>query len=397
MLHAGWSRFAVSLIFHFRSQRTKMGRKKRKAGEAQAAPAVGGAPPMAPPGAYGAYPPPPPGAYPPPPAAYSSRGPPPVPPPHEKRPRPNSGGDPPDAERYLVKKYRPDSYYRSIDSFARYTKAHRMIDAAYVRLPPSGGYGTSDKPYVFATRIGGQALSWGRGKTRDAAIDCACRAAFMLVNAHGYQDFQMDEDCFTTEPPPDMPIGMGGMAMPPPPPPPPPPGPPGMYGAPGVPGLPPPPPPPGAGVPGLPPPPPPSAVPLIPQPMALTTAAPVASAVTAGAAAASASIPAATAIGSGANGGSAGAPPKVSVSLIGGGGGDSTTPSKGKKLKGGLTLVFDGDEVMDEGSSDDDADADGEGEEEQDKKKFRETCPEERRAGLARYKALLAKALTRRT
>jgi len=297
-----------------------------------------------------------------------------------------------------VKKYRPDSHYRSIDSFARYTKAHRMIDAAYVRLPPSGGYGTSDKPYVFATRIGGQALSWGRGKTRDAAIDCACRAAFMLVNAHGYQDFQMDEDCFTTEPPPDMPVGMGGMAMPPPPPPPPPPGPPGMYGAPGVPGLPPPPPPPpGAGVPGLPPPPPPSAVPLIPQPMALATAAPVASAVTAGAAAAGASIPAATAIGSGANGGSAGAALKVSVSLTGGGGGDSTTPSKGKKLKGGLTLVFDGDEVMDEGSSDDDADADGEGEEDQDKKKFRETCPEERRAGLARYKALLAKALTRRT
>ena len=140
-----------------------MGRKKRKAGEAQAAPAVGGAPPMAPPGAYGAYPPPPPGAYPPPPPAhaYSSRGPSPVPPPHEKRPRPNSGGDPSDAERYLVKKYRPDSYYRSIDSFARYTKAHRMVDAAYVRLPPSGGYGTADKPYVFATRIGGQALSWG--------------------------------------------------------------------------------------------------------------------------------------------------------------------------------------------------------------------------------------------
>ena len=46
---------------------------------------------------------------------------------------------------------------------------------------------------------------------------------------------------------------------------------------------------------------------------------------------------------------------------------------------------------MDEGSSDDDADG------EEDKNKFRETCPEERRAGLARYKALLAKALTRRT
>jgi hypothetical protein len=90
--------------------------------------------------------------------------------------------------------------------------------------------------------------------------------------------------------------------------------------------------------------------------------------------------------------------PKVSVSLTGGNGGaDAATagtsaaasPSKGKKLKGGLTLVFDGDEEMDEGSDDDDGD--------EDKKKFGETCPEERRAGLARYKALLSKALSRRT
>ena len=51
--------------------------------------------------------------------------------------------------------------------------------------------------------------------------------------------------------------------------------------------------------------------------------------------------------------------------------------------------MFDGDEEMDEGSDDDDGD--------EDKKKFRETCPEERRAGLARYKALLSKALSRRT
>ena len=113
-----------------------------------------------------------------------------------------------------MKKYRPIVSYRSIDAFARYTKSHRMSDAAYVRLSPAAGYGTPDRPYVVCARIGGQPLSWGRGRTRDSAIDCACRAAFALVAAHGYQDFEMDEDCLTTEPVPG---------------PPPPPGPEGMF------------------------------------------------------------------------------------------------------------------------------------------------------------------------
>jgi len=110
-------------------------------------------------------------------------------------------------ESYLVKKYRPEKPYRSIEAFARYTKVHRMLDATYVRVPYGG---TGEKPYVFATRINHSDLSWGRGKTRDSAIDAAIRAAFYLVQAHGYTDFPMDDDCLTQEPTP-------AAMMPPPP------------------------------------------------------------------------------------------------------------------------------------------------------------------------------------
>jgi len=129
----------------------------------------------------------------------------------------------------LVKKYRPNTNYRSIDSFARYTKNHRMLDAAFVRCETGG---STERPFVCATRVNGVKLGWGRGKTRDAAIDCACRAAFALVQAHGYEDFAMDDDCLTTEPE-DIPLA-------PPPPPPPPPPLPGLSGMPPLPPGPPP-------------------------------------------------------------------------------------------------------------------------------------------------------------
>ena len=142
-----------------------------------------------------------------------------------KRSRPsaeNDDDDPyqnDDGERqsYPVKKYRPDSYYRSIEAFARYTKSHRMLDASYVKW--NGGGSTPDRPHVFGIKIAGSYLSWGRGRTRDAAIDASIRAAFALVAAHGYDDFALTEDCFTEEPY-DVPV----MAPMPPPPPPPPPG-----------------------------------------------------------------------------------------------------------------------------------------------------------------------------
>jgi hypothetical protein len=157
-------------------------------------------------------------------------------------------------ESFLVKKYRPDKSTPAMEAFVKYTKTHRMLDACYVRWPTGA---TVEKPHVFAVRVAGHDLGWGRGKTRDAAIDCATRAAFALVGAHGYRNFPIDDDCLA-EPPQDP--------LPPPPPPPPPP----PYGFPVVAGLPPPPmgvpvPPGGTMLPPPPPPPPPAPVEL-PQP-----------------------------------------------------------------------------------------------------------------------------------
>lgn len=41
---------------------------------------------------------------------------------------------------------------------------------------------------------------WGRGKSREAAMDAACRASFALVSAHGYKNFPVDDDCLTEAP-----------------------------------------------------------------------------------------------------------------------------------------------------------------------------------------------------
>lgn len=259
-----------------------MGRKKRPAAAVAAAAVNAYAQPPA------AYPPPPP------PAAFDQYGrplPPPMPPPPPPHPMDNNLPDGPsvgkrqrvdgdgfeNGERtvFPVKKYRPDSYYRSIDAFQKYSKSHRM-DSAYVKW--NGGGATPEKPEVYGIRISGSFLSWGRGKTRDAAIDAAVRAAFALVAAHGYNDFTLTDDCFMEEP-----VHVNLAPIPPPPPPPMlPPG-----AAPLPPGLPPP---------GLPPPsfaiPPPGAPPnfalppppaadgvLIPQPSAPKVEVAVASAV----------------------------------------------------------------------------------------------------------------------
>jgi hypothetical protein len=248
-------------------------------------------------------------------------------------------------ESYPVKKYRPDRHYAAMDAFVKYTKAHRMTDAKYLRWHKGV---TPEKPYVFSTRVGGVDLGWGRGKTREAAMDAACRAAFALVSAHGYNHFQVDEDCLTTEP---------VDVLPPPPPPPPPLG----TLPPGLPPLPPgalPPLPPGAvPPPGIPPPPlppvapPPPASDLIPQAKAMESTLPVASSLSASASATTRAVeqPASAA--------------PVSLTL-------TTSSQDKKKLKGGLTLVFDA-----ESDSTDDL------------------CMEERRASLGRYEKLLQKAI----
>mmetsp|Transcript_12555 Transcript_12555/g.18845 ORF Transcript_12555/g.18845 Transcript_12555/m.18845 type:complete len:273 (-) Transcript_12555:3608-4426(-) len=174
----------------------------------------------------------------------------------------------PPAQSFPVKKYRPDSFFKSMDMFVRYTKAHKMTDALYVSHSESGD---ADKPHCFKVVVGSHTLGYGRGKTRDQAIDNAIRATFFLVQAHGY-DLDMNEDSLTKEPEKKQTL----IAIPPPPPPtmpPPPPLPPGLP-PPLPPGL--PPPPPGSAAflppPGMPPPPMSLAQPeAIPQPKQMSS------------------------------------------------------------------------------------------------------------------------------
>jgi hypothetical protein len=281
-----------------------------------------------------------------------------------------------------VKKYRPDKYYRSIEFFARYTKAHRMLDACYVKFEGGGGGDTGsmhtstgttpEKPFVFSSRVGGVDLGWGRGKTRDAAIDCACRAAFFLVAAHGYDDFDLDDDCLTQAPT----LSAPPLFPPPPPPmmapmPPPPPGYPPMHMS-----MPPPPLPP-----MLPPPPPPPPPPLqtdsdmlIPQPALQSHDLPVASSLSS---ASALSLPLQPPLPFSLHTNTTSDPnptPALSLNLNL----NLASPKKKLVLKGGLTLVF---EVED---------LDGQQE-------VQETCMEERRAGsMERYRAMVFKALYKR-
>ena len=240
-------------------------------------------------------------------------------------------------ESYLVKKYRAERETTAMAAIVKYTKSHRMLDASYVRCHKGE---TTEKPFCFSTRVSGTDLGWGRGKTREAAIDCACRAFFALVSAHGFNNFPLDDDCLLEEP----------IDAPPPPPPPPP-----LGGLPPLPpGLPPlpggmlPPPPPGVPPIGLPPPP---AADLIPQPKLAPTSAPVASSLAMGTASSATSIGAINIDA-----------PAVSLSLNP----SDASASALKKLKGGLTLVYD-------------SEVDGPG----------ELCMEEKRASLSRYHKLL--------
>jgi hypothetical protein len=301
-----------------------------------------------------------------------------------KKAKPETG------ESFLVKKYRPEKLYNAMDAFVKYTKSHRMLDAAYIRLNTGV---TPEKPFVFSTRVGGVDLGWGRGKTREAAMDCACSAAFALVGAHGYKDFKLNDDCLLEAPvdlppPPPPPMapplpGMGmymppGMHMPPipgmppgyPPPPPPPGGmqlPPLPGGFPPPPHLPPPPPhnglpppplPPG----GFPPPPPPMAsADLIPQPKMVPNHAPVAS---------SLSNPVSSAAAQSSDSQSYRQPAVAAVSLNfnreATAAAAAASRPKRSQLKGGLTLIFD-------------PGTDGP----------EEDCMEENRASLVRYQKML--------
>jgi hypothetical protein len=279
-------------------------------------------------------------------------------------------------ESYPVKKYRPDKSYAAMEAFVKYTKSHRMLDATYIRWKTGV---SNEKPFVFSTRVGGVDLGWGRGKTREAAMDSACRAAFALVSAHGYNNFPLDDDCLMA-PPVDVP--------PPPPPLPPPPLPSVVPGfPPGMPPFPmhgPPPmhlPPPPGGMPPLPPGLPPGMPPgmplsqvhaapympgtdLIPQPSVVSNEAPTASSLS------GSTTSGANRFGDGATQDQA-QPATVSLSLNHASEFAKQAESK-KKLKGGLTLVYN---PQDEGTD--------------------EMTMEERRALLPRYQKMLLMASER--
>jgi NADH dehydrogenase [ubiquinone] 1 alpha subcomplex assembly factor 6 len=240
-----------------------------------------------------------------PPPAFNPYGvPPPIPPPIPSQPNKKAKK----IESFLVKKYRPSKHFRCIEAFQRYTKNHRMTDASFTQIDPPNRGATADKKHVYCTRIGGSDLSWGRGVTRDIAIDNACRAAFALVAAHGYTDFDTNEDCLTVEPMTlyqEAPVPL-------------------------------PPPPQGVGIPGVPPPMPPVAPPvpvapaLIPQAKVLSDTVAVASAV--GGAVESFSV---------ANDAKPAATAPVSLSLDGKRKEASSPSDFSKKIKGGLTLLYD--------------------------------------------------------
>ena len=298
-------------------------------------------------------------------------------------------------ENYPVKKYRPERTYAAMDAFVRYTKAHRMMDATYVRWKIGT---TPEKPFCFSTRVGGIDLAWGRGKTREAAMDAACRAAFSLVNAHGFKNFTLDDDCLLEQP----------IDLPPPPPPPPPPmmgmpgqlppgvpplAPPGYYGG----GPPPPPmglhlpPPPMTHMDGsyLPPPPPPPMLPpppdqLIPQPQ-LPTLAPVASSLGTQAHFAGGEPEASTM-----------APIQLSLNRSAA---PKASQTKSLALKNGLVLIYDAyageDEPMeDEDTTTDAAAADAD---ESSRRHDKELSMEERRALLPRYQMALSVLTPKKT
>ena len=278
-------------------------------------------------------------------------------------------------ESYLVKKYRATKIYAAMEAFVKYTKSHRMLDASYIRWKTGV---TPEKPFVFSTRVGGVDLGWGRGKTREAAMDCACRAAFALVAAHGYNNFPLDDDCLMQAPvdplPPPPPPPMNPMHPPLPPGLPPPHGMPPQHHMPPLPnGL--PPLPHGLPPPGLPPPPPGHQLPpplpsadLIPQAKMVSNAAPTASSLSSalGAPPIHSAPSVAHAGGSSLNANPAVTSVSMSLYLQGP---DVHKKNEKKKLKGGLTLVYD---------------ADGEG--------ANELSMEEMRAALPRYQKILSRA-----
>eukprot|EP00518_Triparma_eleuthera_P014430 CAMPEP_0182468700 /NCGR_PEP_ID=MMETSP1319-20130603/15903_1 /TAXON_ID=172717 /ORGANISM="Bolidomonas pacifica, Strain RCC208" /LENGTH=166 /DNA_ID=CAMNT_0024668925 /DNA_START=600 /DNA_END=1096 /DNA_ORIENTATION=+ len=166
-----------------------MGRKKRKA---TSPPNVGGVPP----------PPPPP-----PPTFGSSAN-------NKGNATATNDGAP---TTFLVRKYKFDATeFRTIMKFVDYVKNQRMLDASFLPSPTGSN---PHRPYSYHVTIAGTPLGHGRGRSRDAAVENACRASFHVLSAPGWQDVELNIDCSLGAFPPEP----ANMAPPPQQPPPPPP------------------------------------------------------------------------------------------------------------------------------------------------------------------------------
>ena len=126
--------------------------------------------------------------------------PPPPPPPPNANPSDASASE----ESFLVKKYKYSTgSHRYITEFVQYTKSHRMTDSFFTRYrwPGIVDDSTQAKSLVFFCSVGGQALGYGRGKTKSEAIENACKASFHILRSPNWQDIPLNNDSFTSGPP----------------------------------------------------------------------------------------------------------------------------------------------------------------------------------------------------
>ncbi|GMH75304.1 hypothetical protein TL16_g06716 [Triparma laevis f. inornata] len=111
-------------------------------------------------------------------------------------PPPPTGGE---KTSFEVKKYRYDaSAFRSISDFINYVKNQRMAtDAAFQIAGPHGA--VAHKTEVWACTLSNEPIGYGRGKSRDHAINNACISSMQILRSPGWQDIVLNDDCCTQQ------------------------------------------------------------------------------------------------------------------------------------------------------------------------------------------------------
>ncbi|GMI18431.1 hypothetical protein TrLO_g5273 [Triparma laevis f. longispina] len=127
-------------------------------------------------------------------------------------PPPPTGGE---KTSFEVKKYRYDaSAFRSISDFINYVKNQRMAtDAAFQIAGPHGA--VAHKTEVWACTLSNEPIGYGRGKSRDHAINNACISSMQILRSPGWQDIVLNDDCCTQQGGFSAPV-MNAFAPPPP-------------------------------------------------------------------------------------------------------------------------------------------------------------------------------------